>query len=104
MDKTQKMPRGLKIACIVIALIAVASVLGKNYLLPWQIPLFKTRQALVKYMKSTHPNYHIAEREVKFQYNTGGGFFHNSVPVSRAPDLSVTKRGSVISFPLMTAR
>lgn len=74
MNNTRKMPRGLKIVCILIAVIVVAGVLGKNYLLPWQIPLFNTRQALVKYMKKTHPNYHIAEREVKFIYNTHGGF------------------------------
>lgn len=74
MNKLRQMPRGLKITCIVIAVIAVLGILGKNYLLPWQIPLFNTRQTLVKYMKKTHPNYHIAEREVKYQYNTGGGF------------------------------
>lgn len=51
MSRLRQMPRGLKIACILIAVIVVAGVLGKNYLLPWQIPLFSTRQTLVKYMK-----------------------------------------------------
>lgn len=76
MGRIQQIPRGLIIAGIVIAIIAVVGVLGKNYLLPWQIPLFKTRQALVKYMKKTHPNYHIVKEKVKYQYNTHGGFLH----------------------------
>lgn len=82
----QRIPRGLIIAGIVIAIIAVVVVLGKNYLLPWQIPLFKTRQALVNYMKKTHPNYHITEREVKYKYNTGGGFvpkLGSGIPTAR---------------------
>lgn len=74
MNKLRQMPRNLKIVCIVIAVIVAVGVLGKNYLLPWQIPLFNTRQALIKYMKKTHPNYHIAEQKVGFSYTTGGGF------------------------------
>ncbi len=74
MNKLRQMPRRLKILCIVIVVIVVGGVLGKNYLLPWQIPLFNTRQVLIKYMKSTHPNYHIAEREVMYHY-AGGTIF-----------------------------
>lgn len=74
MDRIQRIPRGLKIAGIVIAIIAAVVVLGKNYLLPWQIPLFNNRKALIYYMKKTHPNYHIVKEEVKYQYNTHGGF------------------------------
>lgn len=74
MNKLRRIPRELKVLCVIIAVIAVLGVLGKNYLLPWQIPLFNTRQALVKYLKKTHPNYHIVEREVEYTYTTGGGF------------------------------
>lgn len=75
MSRLRRIPLGLKIVCIIIAVIAAAVALGMNYLLPWQIPLFKTRQALVKYMKKTHPKYHIVEQEVRNTYTTGGGFF-----------------------------
>lgn len=58
----------------IAALFAVVTVLHENYLMPWQIPLYNTRGALIQYMKQNHPNYHIVKEEVKYQYNTNGGF------------------------------
>lgn len=75
MNGTRQTKRSLIIVGVVMTIIVIVGVLWKNYLLPWQKPLYETRQALVKYMKKTHPNYHVVEREVKFSYTTGGGFF-----------------------------
>lgn len=75
MNGTRQTKRILIILGVVMAIIVIAGVLGKNYLLPWQKPLYDTRQALVKYMKKTHPKYHIVKQEVRKSYTTGGGFF-----------------------------
>lgn len=86
MNGTRQTKRSLIIVGVVMAIIVIAGVLWKNYLLPWQKPLYDTRQVLVKYMKKTHPNYHVVEREVKYQYNTGGGFVPkpgSGVPTAR---------------------
>lgn len=74
MNSKHQAKHTLIVLAIVAVVIAAIVILHKNYLMPWQIPLFKTRKALINYMKVTHPNYHIVKEEVKYSYTTGGGF------------------------------
>ncbi len=71
----QRLKCGIICGLSIFGVIIAVFVLWKNYLLPWQIALFKTRQAIIRYVKKNHPNYHIEKEEVKYSYTTGGGFF-----------------------------
>lgn len=70
MNKTRKIPRWLKILCIDFAiwaaLIAAVIILEKNYLMPWQIPLYKNRKAIIQYARDVHPGNKIVEEHLEF--------------------------------------
>ena len=54
------------------AFIAALAVLMSNYLLPWQLPLYKDRKAIIEYVRENHPNSKIAEEHI--QYRASGYF------------------------------
>lgn len=52
---------------IVTGVIALLIILGCNYLLPWQIPLFRNRQAIIEYVHENHPESKIFEEHIKYR-------------------------------------
>lgn len=53
---------------LVIIAIAISAIvlLWKNYLMPWQIPLYIDRKAILEYADEIHPGYKIAEEHICF--------------------------------------
>lgn len=71
MDRKQRKPLSLKGAMIIIAvtitvIVAGFFILKMNYLLPWQIPLFKNRRAIIQYARDVHPGSKIVEEHLEF--------------------------------------
>lgn len=101
MDSKHQAKLTLIVLAIVTVVIAAIVILYKNYLMPWQIPLFKTRKALINYMKVTRPNYHIVKEEVKYYYTTGGGFLPQPDTITPKASVVCNENGfeySVIAF------
>lgn len=78
MNRKQRKPLSLKGAMIIIAvtitvIVAGFFILKMNYLLPWQIPLYKDRKAIIEYVRDNHPESKIAEEHI--QYRASGYFF-----------------------------
>lgn len=69
------------IAAVVVAAITI---LWNNYLLPWQLPLFKIRKAVIEYVREEHPKSEIAEEHIQYGA-TGFGFI-----IEIYPDCNIT--------------
>ena len=59
--------RDLIITGIAAAVIAVIVVLYKYYLMPWQIPLYKDRKAIIEYVRENHPDSKIYEEHIQYR-------------------------------------
>ena len=72
MNSKQKTRRYLIILGIVAAVVTVIAILRSNYLLPWQLPLYKDRKAIIEYVREVHPDSKIAEEHIEFGPTPGG--------------------------------
>lgn len=61
------------------AVVVAITILWNNYLLPWQIPLFKIRKAIIEYVREEHPKSEIAEGHIQYGA-TGFGFIIEIYP------------------------
>ena len=52
---------------IAATVITAIVILHKNYLMPWQIPLYKNRKATIKYVRENHPDSKIYEEHIQYR-------------------------------------
>lgn len=69
---------------VIISIIALTVVCYKNFLMPWQFPLFRDKMAVVEYVNREHPGSKLVEQNIGYRVV---GYF---IPMGIETDCDVT--------------